>query len=1006
MRASERGDGILERGDFNIIYGNARSMKSCADKRIMLSEAAHKISADVLLVSEAGYVAGAVEHIVDYDIAANQPKMTSTQYWTGGVATWVRRGTKFGLRFCDYKADIGGFQAVTMTLKNDLRINVFYRSPNQNTTEIEATIDYFNNIDEETVVVGDLNIPEACWETVKVGKQTKNRQLKEELIQAITKDGRKKQWVNFPTNKNNENILDIVAAPCHFDVECQEVKSPDGDPDDPNIKGTDHKWFSIRIKGVILYDAVERATNIKKVDFGKVNEELKSYEWKNKEYNRTHDEKECSICELFSVTNGYIEQHTVETTPRMKPMVHNQLIDEYALRSMDLNSKRKYDRSPELYESWKVAQRIHRRLCGIKRAKESKIFLNNLKEDKNAIYDPLGKQSKGKIECLYNDEGILITEPKAVSEILAEHLSKVFTQKSSSSGGENKAGKKDGNKLSSFTVNEEQVKKAISSMKTSGSIDPNGFSKKMIKNLPSLTKPITNVVKKMIDNNHIPECLKTVHIYPIPKAGKNSAYAKNVRGINLSPVILKVLEKVIKEQIYEFLDKENFFNNAQHGYRKDRGTITCLLHLINQIRKSLMEGSGSLILAMDLKAAFDVVPHGRLLKELEKAGITGDALKLIEEWLKDNTYKCRIGKALSNPRPITSGVRQGSVLGPLLWIIYINQLLQDLPEDCVFAYADDIHYLHLLGKGNDPRLRDLEEAARISDEWSRRQGVDFSANKCKMICLGVKDIPETNIHLAGTKIEFDEENKITILGLCFQGGIKNMFASTEEKAISTVKLAFRQIMTFFKEASFRDVQTVNCVYSRSRAAYAAACWNKGWYEKVDDKYTMRDKQKAMKIADRYHALSLKGKRVAENDVRKKGLNRAVHLLPSQNTIFIQTYISLEILADNMEVAGLVKEDFMPVNMFATNATTRARDLGRFEQSMNLQALHGQYSLLFKQNKCITELLNTHPDILQITPIKRKSIIFDFYANMNCYENEWRKSIGEGTWRPRVWKTAS
>ena len=233
-----------------------------------------------------------------------------------------------------------------------------------------------------------------------------------------------------------------------------------------------------------------------------------------------------------------------------------------------------------------------------------------------------------------------------------------------------------------------------------------------------------------------------------------------------------------------------------------------------------------------------------------------------------------------------------------------------------------------------------------------------------------------------------------------------MFARTEEKAINMVRLAFRQIMTFFKEASFRDVQTVNCVYSRSRATYAAACWNTGWYEKVDDKYTMRDKQKAMKIADRYHALSLKGKRVAENDVRTKGFNGAVHLLPSQNTIFIQTYISFEVLAGNMEVAGLVKEDFMPINMFATNATTRARDLGRFEQSMSLQALHGQYSLLFKQHKCIKELLNTHPDILQITPIKRKGIIFDFYANMNCHENDWRKLIGEGTWRPRVWKTAS
>ena len=1006
MKAGELGDGKLAREDFIMIYGNARSMKSCGDKRVMLSEAAHKMDADILLASEAGYVEGAVEHIDGYSIAANQPKMTNTQWWTGGVAAWIRKGTKFGLRFCDYKADISGLQAVTMTLRNDLKINVFYRSPNQTAGEIEATIEYFNDIDEETIVVGDLNIPEACWDTNRIIKQTSNRQLKEELIRAVAKEGRKKQCVEFPTNKNNDNILDIVAAPSQLDVECQEVASPDGDPDDPQIKGTDHKWFSVRIKGVMLYDGIEKTAPFRKTDFGGVDEKLRIHKWRNIEYQKTHDEKECPTCELFEVTRGYIKQHTVEITPRTKPIVHNQLIDEYAERKMELKNRKKYDKSRELYDEWKITQRIHRKLCRIKRDKESKIFLKNLKKDKNAIYDPLGKQSKGRIECLYNDEGTLITESKDVAEILAEHMSKVFTQNSHDNPEVRMTGEEDRNKLSKFTVNEEQVKEAIRSMKTSGSIDPNGLSKKMIKNLPSLRKPIMNVVKKMIDNKHIPACLKTVHIVPIPKAGKNSAYAKNVRGINLAPIVLKILEKVVKEQMYEFLDKENFFSKAQHGYRKDRGTITCLLHLINQIRKSITEGAGSLILAMDLKAAFDCVPHDRLLIEIEKAGIVGDALELIREWLKENTFRCRIGETLSDPRPITSGVRQGSVLGPLLWIIYINQLLKDLPKDCVFAYADDVHYLHLLGKGNDPRLWDLEEAARISEEWSRRQGVEFSANKCKMICLGQRDPPETNIQLAGTKIEFDEENKITILGLCFQGGVKNMFTSAEDKAIGRVKLAFRQIRTFFKEANFREVQIVNCVYSRSRAAYAAACWNTGWYEKVGDEYVMRDKQRAMKIVDRCHALTLKGKRAAEGDIRTKGFNGAVHLLPSQNTILVQTVISLEILAGNMEVAGLVKEDFLPVNAFATNATTRARDLGRFEQSMSLQSLHGQYSLLFKQNKSISELLKTHPDLLHITPIKRKALVFDFYANMNCHENNWRKLIGEGTWRPKSWKPTS
>ena len=1006
-KVGRREDGTVEREDFSIVYGNARSMKSSGDKRIMLSEAAFKKNADILLVSEAGYVQGAAEHIDGYDIAANQPKMTNVQYWTGGVAAWIRRGTEFGLRFCEHKADIGKFQAVTMTLRNDIKINVFYRSPNQSITEIEATIEYFNNIGEETIVVGDLNIPEACWEAVRIDKQTNNRQLKEELIHAITKDGRKKQKVNFPTNKRNENILDVVVAPSHLDVEClRDVKSPDDDPDDPKIKGTDHVWFSIRIRGVLLNDVIERPAIIKKVDYEKVNEELNFHDWRDIKYNKVHTETNCQVCQLFSVAKGYIKQHTVEKAPRTKIMVHNQLIDEYASKSMELNNRKKYDKSPELYEEWKITQRVHRNLCRIKRIKESKIFLNNLEENPNAIYDPLGKQSRGKIECLYNDEGALITEPKAVSEILAEHLSKVFTPKSPTKRGATaEKDVDDGDRLGSFNADEEQVKKAIKEMKTSGSEDPNGFSKKMVKNLPALVKPITNVVKKMIDNCHIPECLKTVHIIPIPKAGKNSAYAKNVRGINLAPIVLKILEKIIKEQIYEFLDGKNFFNKAQHGYRKDRGTITCLLHLLNQIRKSLMEGSGGLILGMDLKAAFDVVPHGRLLKEIEKAGITGDALRLIEEWLKDNTYRCRIGEDLSDPRPITSGVRQGSVLGPLLWIIYINQLLQDLPEGCIFAYADDIHYLHLFGKGNDPRLKDLEEVARISDEWSRRQGVEFSENKCKMICLGIKEIPETNIHLADTKINFDEENKITILGLCFQGGIKNMFASAEDKAGRSVRLACRQIMTFFKDATFKDIQTVNCAYSKSKATYAAACWNTGWYEKAGDRYVMRNKPKCLKTADYLHAFTLKGKKVADKDIRVKGFDGAVHLLPSQNVVFTQTYIAMEIIAGGMEAADMIKEDFLPVNGFSTNAATRAQDQGRFELSTSLQGLHGQYSLIFRQRNSIKELLITHPDITHVTPKKRKSMIFDFFAGMRCDENDLRKRIGEGTWRPRDWKTA-
>ena len=162
----------------------------------------------------------------------------------------------------------------------------------------------------------------------------------------------------------------------------------------------------------------------------------------------------------------------------------------------------------------------------------------------------------------------------------------------------------------------------------------------------------------------------------------------------------------------------------------------------------------------------------------------------------------------------------------------------------------------------------------------------------------------------------------------------------------------------------------------------------------------------MKNADYLYALTLRGKKVADENLRSKGFDGAVHLLPSQNVVFIQTYIAMEIMAGGMEAADLIKEDFLPVNAFATNAATRARDLGRFEQSTNLQGLHGQYSLLYKQHISIKELLAAHPDITYTTPKKRKALIFEFFARMKCDENDLRKRIGEGTWRPRDWKAAA
>ena len=347
--------------------------------------------------------------------------------------------------------------------------------------------------------------------------------------------------------------------------------------------------------------------------------------------------------------------------------------------------------------------------------------------DSKSLYKFIANK-KGSSNTIKKIEGCTSNDNFAICEKFADAFASVFTTDNNQPANLAQSPCSQENSIMFQTLG---VLKQLNTLDVRKGAGPDRLSPALLRFLaPYIYITVTHFFQYAYDSHSTPADWKTAHIIPLHKKGCRQD-PLNYRPISLTCILSKVFEHVISHDIHSFLGKFDFLYEHQHGFRKHRGCDTQLLNTVIDLVNFYDDNIPIDVAVLDFSKAFDVVSHNKLISKLFAIGIHPTTCKWITSWLSDRNLCVTANYAHSRPRLVTSGVPQGSVLGPLLFLIFINDMPSTVTSSSLKLFADDSLLYHPIHQPDD--LTKLQDDLDSLFAWSEKSQINFNISKCQHI---------------------------------------------------------------------------------------------------------------------------------------------------------------------------------------------------------------------------------------------------------------------------------
>ena len=654
--------------------------------------------------------------------------------------------------------------------QDNLYVSVVYRSPNSTEEENTCLNKMINDLysyagsRHTCILAGDFNFPEIDWKGGICPRHDGHPTYK--FFETITECGLS-QVVSEPTHfrgLQNANILDLILS--NFEDEVLDINYL------PPLGKSHHVVLSFRVTGPSSpegYDAQKFIMD--KGNYIAMREEIGITDW------NSILSDDLSVEESWKKLEDIINYAKVKYIPikkthyqskQRKNTVPNSVLDKIRIKRRAFKMYKKY-RTQENFNAYaKARNQVKWALRKAQKEKEIKIA-RYIKTDPKKFYAYVSSKTKPRetVANLLQKDGSLTKCDSEKAEVLNNFFTSVFTLEDSSNIPS--FPQRTPKTLSTLDISVDNMKNKLKQLNTSKSAGPDNMHPRLLKELAEvIALPLKLLFDKTLKEGKIPAAWKKAEVKPIFKKGSKNDPG-NYRPVSLTSIVCKVFEGIIRDSLNKHLLDNNLLSDHQYGFMSGRSCTTQLLTTINDWMLLLDDKKPVDVVYLDLQKAFDKVPHMRLLTKLTAYGVTGPIFEWIKDFLTNRTQFVTVGTENSPEVPVTSGVPQGSVLGPTLFIYFIN----DMPDtlDCtVKIFADDTKaYTEVQSTEQRDRLqRNIDNLLHWTNLWQ----IKFNCSKCKILHIGRKNpcynYVMNGLNLQETKLEKDlgiyVDNNLTFEG--------------------------------------------------------------------------------------------------------------------------------------------------------------------------------------------------------------------------------------------------